>query len=308
MIEHKSVLLQECIDALAIKSDGIYIDGTFGRGGHSRAILEKLSAKGQLIAIDKDPVAIDHADQLLSDDERFSIVQSSYAEIKEIAKQKSLLGKVDGILLDCGVSSPQLDQAERGFSFMQDGPLDMRMDTSQALDAKTWVNETSSEEMARVFKLYGEERFAKRIANAIVTERQEKLFETTLQLAEVVKAAHPRWEKHKHPATRVFQAIRIEINKELADLEKFLADCLEVLAVGGRLVIISFHSLEDRLVKQFMRNTEQGPQIPKEIPIMPQQVEKQFKRIGKAIKPNEEEINHNVRARSAVLRIGEKLV
>lgn len=308
MSQHQPVLLTESIDALAINPEGIYIDGTYGRGGHSQALLDRLGDKGRLIAIDKDLAAIDDARQRFLDEPRFQIEHASYGDIVLICDKLSIKGQVDGILLDCGVSSPQLDESERGFSFNQDGPLDMRMNTQAGVDAKTWVNETAEQEMIDVFRRYGEERYAKRIAGAIVKARVESSFETTLQLAEVVKQAHPRWEKHKHPATRVFQAIRIEINNELTDLEQFLVDALDVLAIGGRLAIISFHSLEDRLVKHFMKQQEKGPVIPKEIPIMPEAYQAKLKRIyRKGIKASECEINQNVRARSAMLRVGEKL-
>lgn len=307
MYKHQSVLLNEAVDGLAIKKEGIYIDGTFGRGGHSRAILEQLGDKGRLIAIDKDSEAIAHAKAAFAEDKRFSIYQGSFAELAEVAHEYDVMGKVDGILLDLGLSSPQLDDAGRGFSFMRDGPLDMRMDQSKSPSAAEFVNEASAEEMEQIFRKYGEERFARRIARAIVEARAEKPFERTVQLAEVVKAAHPRWEKHKHPATRVFQAIRIFVNRELEDLEQALAQTMDVLAPGGRLAVISFHSLEDRICKQFMRRQEQGEILPPEIPVPKGQLNQRFKRVSKAIKPKEEEIENNIRARSAVLRIGEKI-
>lgn len=306
MSEHQAVLLNEAVAGLAIDVNGIYVDGTFGRGGHSQAILSQLSDNGRLYAIDKDWQAITYARQIIKDS-RFTVVQGSFANIKAIAEQYGILGSINGILLDLGVSSPQLDEPGRGFSFHKDGPLDMRMDTKQPMDAKAFVMGSDADTLAYVFKTYGEERFAKRIANAIVVARDKGPIETTLQLAEIVKAANPRWEKHKHPATRVFQAIRIYINQELADLEKFLKDVLDVLSVGGRLAIISFHSLEDRVVKQFMKYMSQGPDIPRDIPVMAKDIIVPFKRIGKAVKASEAEIKHNPRARSAVLRIGEKV-
>jgi 16S rRNA (cytosine1402-N4)-methyltransferase len=306
MTAHQSVLLQASLEGLAIKPDGIYIDGTFGRGGHSYAILQKLNANGKLIAIDKDPDAIEYAQQKFSHDARFRILQGSFAHIEQYAAQMDIKGKVDGILLDLGVSSPQLDNPERGFSFMQQGPLDMRMDSHQELSAADFVNNASVEELMTIFKEYGEERFSARIARAIVAQRQTSPILTTSALAEIVKEANPKWEKHKHPATRVFQAIRIHINQELSDLTTFLNQCLKVLAVGGRLAVISFHSLEDRIVKQFMREQEQGMLVPREVPLRSSAIKTSFKRIGKAIKPEEHEIKSNVRARSAVLRIGEK--
>ncbi len=307
MTAHQSVLLNESINGLAIKADGIYVDGTFGRGGHSRAILSNLNETGRLIAIDKDIDAINHASEHFANDKRFTIVQGSFTKLAEITNQLGVYGKINGILLDLGVSSPQLDNPLRGFSFMQEGPLDMRMDLSQELDAARFVNNAKVSEMEMVFREYGEERFAKRIANAIANAREENPILTTTSLAEIVKAANPKWEKHKHPATRVFQAIRIYINQELADLAAFLKLCVASLAIGGRLVVISFHSLEDRIVKQFMRKEEQGISPPLGVPIRAAEIKTCFKRIGKVIKPSDDEIKQNTRSRSAVLRIGEKI-
>lgn len=307
MAKHQSVLLHESIEGLAIKSDGVYFDGTFGRGGHSREILNHLGEGGKLFAIDKDTDAIQHAKDNLGLDSRFAIFHGSFARIKEFALEAGVFGAVDGILLDLGVSSPQLDNPERGFSFMQQGPLDMRMDVTQLISASKFVNEAEADEMAAIFRNYGEERFAGRIARAIVEARNKAPITTTLQLAEIVKEANPKWEKHKHPATRVFQAIRIHVNQELTDLSSCLEQCIEVLAPGGRLAVISFHSLEDRIVKQFMRDKEQGNKPPPEVPIKYEQLKTNFKKIGKAIKPQDDEVKDNVRARSAVLRIGEKL-
>lgn len=307
MAIHQSVLLQEAIEGLAIKKDGVYLDGTFGRGGHSREILKHLSEHGRLYAIDKDLEAIRHAHEHFGDEKRFQIFHGSFARIKEFAVEAHILGRVDGILLDLGVSSPQLDSPERGFSFMQQGPLDMRMDVTQRMSAEEFINHTEAEEMASVFKLYGEERFSGRIARAIVEARKISPIKTTLQLAEIVKEANPKWEKHKHPATRVFQAIRIYVNQELTDLTSCLEQCLDILAPAGRLVVISFHSLEDRIVKQFMRDKELGNRPPPGVPVRDMEIRTNFKRVGKAIMPKEKEVNVNVRARSAVLRIGEKL-
>lgn len=307
MATHQSVLLHESIQGLAIKSGGTYFDGTFGRGGHSQEILNHLSDQGRLFAIDKDLDAIEHANDSFGLDKRFHIFHGSFAQISDFASQVGVSGKVDGILLDLGVSSPQLDNPERGFSFMQQGPLDMRMDLSQAISAAQFVNEAEADEMAAIFRTYGEERFAGRIARAIVEARKVAPILTTLQLAEIVKEANPKWEKHKHPATRVFQAIRIHVNQELTDLSRCLEQCIEVLAPGGRLVVISFHSLEDRIVKQFMRDKEQGNRPPPEVPIRHKEMKSNFKRVGKAVMPQDVEVKDNVRARSAVLRIGEKL-
>ena len=307
MTAHRSVLLKESLDALAIKPDGVYVDGTFGRGGHSRAILNELNSSGRLIAIDKDLDAIEYAAQHFSSDPRFTIEHGAFTKLADITKKLSVYGSIDGILLDLGVSSPQLDNAERGFSFMNDGPLDMRMDSTQSLDAAGFIRQADADEMADVFRRYGEERFAGRIARAIVEARAIAPILTTGALAEIVKEANPKWEKHKHPATRVFQAIRIHINQELTQLTECLTQCLGALAVGGRLVVISFHSLEDRIVKQFMRSQEQGPQLPRGVPVRAADIKTYFKRVGKAIKPTDEEMKENVRSRSAVLRIGEKL-
>ncbi len=307
MTEHRAVLLKESIDGLNIVQDGVYIDGTFGRGGHSRAILEKLGEAGRLIAFDKDPEAIAYAEHHFCNDKRFSIVHASFAALSQIVKEQQFDGKINGILMDLGVSSPQLDNPERGFSFMQQGPLDMRMDLHQTLTAASFVNHAKADEMAAVFREYGEERFAGRIARAIVEARDVERIETTAVLAEIVKQANPKWEKHKHPATRVFQAIRIYVNQELTDLSSALKQCVDVMAVGGRLSVISFHSLEDRIVKQFMRKMEQGNAPPKGVPVREVDIETCFKRVGKAIKPHDNEVSINVRARSAVLRIGEKI-
>ncbi|WP_419421139.1 16S rRNA (cytosine(1402)-N(4))-methyltransferase RsmH [Legionella sp. D16C41] len=308
MMSHQSVLLQESIESLAIKANGIYIDGTFGRGGHSQGILDHLSNQGRLIAIDKDLEAIEFAKIHFINDPRFQIFQGSFADLPNFAKQANVYQHVNGILLDLGVSSPQLDNASRGFSFMQAGPLDMRMNLQQSLDAATYVNNAQLDEMAKVFWTYGEERFARRIAKAIIEARAKAPITTTTALAEIIKQANPKWEKHKHPATRVFQAIRIHINNELDDLKKGLEGAFQTLAKGGRLAVISFHSLEDRIVKQFMRDMEMGQQLPFDVPIRAAEEIKRFKRIGKAIKPKEEETRQNVRSRSAILRIGEKIV
>ena len=306
--QHQSVLLQESIAGLAIQSDGIYVDGTFGRGGHAQAILTHLGPNGRLIVIDKDLTAIASAQKLFGSDKRVHIVHDSFANIDNVAHELHIAEHINGVLLDLGVSSPQLDDPTRGFSFMHDGPLDMRMDHTQALDAAHVVNHTSAKELAALFKLYGEERFALRIARAIVEAREtDGPIQTTARLAEIVKQANPKWEKHKHPATRVFQAIRIVVNHELDELTLGLAHALHVLARHGRLVVISFHSLEDRLVKQFMRATALGEALPVGLPIRDADIKKTFKCVGKAIKPSREELDRNNRSRSAVLRIGEKI-
>ncbi|MDO9938623.1 16S rRNA (cytosine(1402)-N(4))-methyltransferase RsmH [Glaesserella parasuis] len=306
--KHITVLLHEAVDGLAIKPNGIYIDGTFGRGGHSRLILSKLGEQGRLIAIDRDPRAIAEANTIT--DPRFQIVHSAFSSIPDICDELNLVGKIDGILLDLGVSSPQLDEAERGFSFMRDGPLDMRMDTTKGLSAMEWLAQVSVDDLAWVLKEFGEERFSKRIAQAVVSYNKsatEKI-SRTLQLAQIIADAVPFKDKHKHPATRSFQAIRIYINSELDELEKALNSALTVLAPEGRLSIISFHSLEDRMVKQFMRKQSKGEAVPKGLPILESELNKNIplKTVGKAIMPSEAEIEANPRSRSAVLRVAEK--
>jgi S-adenosyl-methyltransferase mraW len=311
--EHITVLLHEAVDGLALKENGVYIDGTFGRGGHSRLILSKLSPNGRLIAIDRDPRAIAEAQKI--QDPRFQIEHNSFSHIPEICEKLGLVGKIDGILLDLGVSSPQLDEAERGFSFMQDGPLDMRMDTTQGLSAAEWLKQVCLEDLTWVLKTFGEERFAKRIATAIAEYNKNALknggefLSRTAQLAELISNAVPFKDKHKHPATRSFQAIRIFINAELDELESVLSTALEMLAPQGRLSVISFHSLEDRMVKHFMKKQSKGEEIPKGLPLREDQIQRnrKLKIIGKAIQPSDAEIQANPRARSAVLRIAERL-
>lgn len=305
-MHHQPVLLTETLAGLAIKPDGIYVDATFGRGGHSQAILHQLNAGGRLIAIDKDTAAIEFAQDHFAHDPRFKIYHGSFAQIAEYAALENIKGQIDGILVDLGVSSPQLDDPARGFSFLKEGPLDMRMNPEQMLDAFHFINHAPEEILANVFFEYGEERFSRRIARALVHARLQSPITTTTALAELVKQANPKWEKHKHPATRIFQAIRIYVNHELEDLEQFLPSAYEILAPGGRLAVISFHSLEDRAVKHFMRAQEQGPNLPRDVPIMQKQQAIHFKRVGKAIKPSAQEIQENIRSRSAILRIGEK--
>lgn len=306
MSAHISVLLNESVDGCITQVDGVYVDGTFGRGGHSKAMLKKLGTNARLFGIDKDPVAIEVGKALEAEDSRFKIFHGSFAELKSFLAELEI-NKIDGLLLDLGVSSPQLDESERGFSFMQDGPLDMRMNSQAGISACEWVNESSLEDMQWVFKTYGEERFARRIAQAIIDARVQSPITRTLELAEIVKQANPAWEKHKHPATRVFQAIRIAVNRELDDLKDVLEQSIELIKAGGRLSVISFHSLEDRIVKRFIRDQERGRQLPPEIPIAYEDSGQTFKRIGKAIKATDEELDSNFRARSAVLRIAERV-
>jgi 16S rRNA (cytosine1402-N4)-methyltransferase len=305
---HISVLLNEAIDGLAIEGEGCFIDCTFGRGGHSTFILSKLNNNGRLIAIDRDPTAIAAAEKL-KDDPRFLIEHRGFADLADIAEKHLLTGKVNGILLDLGVSSPQLDEAERGFSFMKDGPLDMRMDTSKGQTAAEWLAIADVEDITWVLRTFGEEKHAWRIANAIVDSREESPFTRTSQLAKLIKTTAPQREIKKHPATRSFQAIRMYINSELEQIEKALAASLEVLKPGGRLVVISFHSLEDRLVKQFMKKHSQAKKVPRGLPISESELNKSKKLllVGKKLKPSKLEVEQNVRSRSSVLRIAERL-
>ena len=296
-----SVLLAESVSALSVRADGSYIDGTFGRGGHSREILSRLSPSGKLIAVDKDPAA--EASALsLANDPRFHFEPGSFADISRIVTDNSL----DGILLDLGVSSPQLDDAQRGFGFSGDGPLDMRMDTRTGMTAAQWLASAPEQDIADVIKTYGEERFGKRMAAAIVKARAETPITGTRQLANIIAEANPKWEPHKHPATRAFQAIRIFINRELEDLELALECMVNKLVVGGRLVVISFHSLEDRIVKRFMRDQARGIQLPRHVPVVDSDAGKTLNLVGKAMKPSNEEIARNPRSRSAVMRIAER--
>lgn len=304
---HETVLLREAVDALAIKSDGLYIDGTYGRGGHSILLLEQLGLQGRLIGIDKDPLAILHGNKIQKQDHRLSMSQGSFANIHSLAQDGNYLGQVDGVLLDLGVSSPQIDDPDRGFSFLRDGPLDMRMDQSRGQSAAEWLQTAELDEITEVIKRFGEEKFGKRIATAVVEQRKERPLTTTHQFVELIDQAVPVKDKYKHPATRTFQGVRIFINNELSDLERALDGILEVLKPGGRMVIISFHSLEDRIVKRFIRKHVQGDQYPKGVPILEEQLNKRLKAIGKAVKASKEQIQENPRARSAVMRIAEKL-
>ena len=305
--EHSTVLLKEAVDGVAIDADGLYIDGTFGRGGHTAELLSRLSEKGSVIAIDKDLDAIAAGQARFAKEDRLTLVHASFAELAEIVKQAGKHGEVAGVLLDLGVSSPQLDVAERGFSFLRDGPLDMRMDTSKGLSAAEWLASADEQDIAKVIKEYGEERFARRMAAAIVRERAEKPIERTVQLAKILADAHPAWERGKHPATKAFQAIRIFINRELADLEDLLQQVIDSLTVGGRLVVISFHSLEDRRVKRFIRDQERGIKLPKNLPIPDVDRGVRLVKVGNAIKPAAIEVENNVRSRSAVMRIAERV-
>ncbi|MEH0832068.1 16S rRNA (cytosine(1402)-N(4))-methyltransferase RsmH [Pectobacterium cacticida] len=307
--KHTTVLLDEAVNGLNIRSDGIYIDGTFGRGGHSRLILSQLGPEGRLLAIDRDPQAIEAAKAI--NDPRFSIIHGTFSAMAEYVAERELTGRIDGVLLDLGVSSPQLDDPERGFSFMRDGPLDMRMDPTQGVSAAEWLMKAEADDIAWVLKTFGEERFAKRIARAIVERNRTEPMTRTKELAELIAAASPVREKHKHPATRSFQAIRIYINSELEEIERALEGALSILAPRGRLSVISFHSLEDRIVKRFIRHQSRGPQVPAGLPLTEAQLRSQggqtLKAVGKKLMPTEAEIAENPRARSSVLRFAERL-
>ena len=303
---HATVLLREAVDALQVKPDGVYVDGTFGRGGHSRLILEKLGEHGKLIALDKDPMAIT-AGQAIRD-ARFQMVHSGFEHLGDVLRKLGV-ERVDGVLLDLGVSSPQLDDKQRGFSFRFDAPLDMRMDTSRGQTAAEWLAAVDESELAEVIREYGEERFARQIARAIVAARQERAILTTHQLVEVVARCVRTREPGKNPATRTFQAIRIHLNRELEELEIVLPQCVGHLKAGGRMAIISFHSLEDRIVKRFMRDMAQGDKLPKSVPIRAADVPQgQLRLIGKATRASMAEVAANPRARSAVLRVAERLI
>ncbi len=307
LFDHVPVLFNEALKALNILPSGIYVDGTFGRGGHSGAILQQLGVGGRLLAIDKDPQAVAYAEEKFGRDERFLIRHGSFAMLEQLAQQDGVAGKVDGILLDLGVSSPQLDDPTRGFSFLRDGPLDMRMDTSSGVSAAEWLATAESGEIAQVLKDFGDERFSRRIAQAIVDARREGSITTTGQLAAIIEKACPTKEREKHPATRSFQAIRIYINKELDDLKRCLEQSIDVLAPLGRLAVVSFHSLEDRIVKRFIRDCERGDDFPADLPVTQEQLKPKMRSVGKAIYPSSEEIAANPRARSAVLRVAERM-
>lgn len=306
--KHITVLLDEAVQSLVENPDGFYIDGTFGRGGHSALVLEQLSEQGRLMAIDKDLVAIEHAHKRFEGESRFCIEHGSFAQLQSFVEKHDMACKVDGVLLDLGVSSPQLDDASRGFSFLNDGPLDMRMNTAVGESAAEWIARADEVEIADVIYTYGEERHSRRMARAIVQEREERPFTTTAHLAEVISEANKSWEKGKHPATRAFQGIRIHINRELEDLEQCLDQALEMLAVGGRLVVISFHSLEDRIVKRFIRKHVKGDEhLPPGIPFTDDMLQIRLKAKGKAVKAGKKELSDNPRARSAVMRMASKV-
>lgn len=303
---HQTVMLREAVDALVTAPAGFYVDGTFGRGGHSELILERLDQQGRLLGVDKDPAAELTAATVAKSEHRFTFFHGSFAQLPHQLREMGI-SAVDGILLDLGVSSPQLDEGERGFSFQQDGPLDMRMDTTRGETAAQWLAIAEEREISGVLKEYGEERFARRIAAAIVAERIERPIATTGRLAKIVSEANPRWEKHKHPATRAFQAIRIKVNRELEDLEALLDVAVDLLAEGGRLVVISFHSLEDRIVKRYMRDMARGKSLPRSVPVRDSALDRRMKIVGKAVKASAAEVVDNTRSRSAIMRVAEKI-
>jgi 16S rRNA (cytosine1402-N4)-methyltransferase len=309
--EHKPVLLDEVIEALKLRADGYYIDATFGRGGHSREILKRLGPQGKLHAFDKDPDAIKSISSDLAEDQRFEIIKGSFTMLGQHVNQHDLQGKIAGILFDFGVSSPQFDDAERGFSFRFDAPLDMRMNPEEGLSVAEWLNKADETDIANVIYEYGEERASRRIAKAIVHARTESPIETTTQLAELVCKVIPvkrnrNKTKEIHPATKTFQALRIFINHELDDIKEVLPQAVDALCPGGRLAAISFHSLEDRIVKRFIRDESTPTKYPAELPIMPDDSNVRLKAIGKKIRASEKEINENPRSRSAVLRVAER--
>ena len=305
--KHIPVLLNEAITGLNIKKNGIYIDGTFGRGGHSKEILKALDEKGHLFAIDRDLQAIDEIDSEFENDLRFELIKDEMSELKNIVKEKSLSGKIDGVIFDLGVSSPQLDQASRGFSFQKDGPLDMRMDTTKGITAAEWLSSVSEDDLRKVLFQYGEEKFSSRIARNIIKNRNTTSLNTTFDLVNIITQALPKMYFKKHPATKTFQAIRIYINDELSQLESALNASLELLRSGGRLCVISFHSLEDRIVKRFIKNASLESRQYRGLPDVPVEFQPKLKIIGKAVRASIAEIGMNVRSRSAVLRIAERI-
>jgi len=306
--QHRPVLLNEAVEALAIKQEGFYLDGTFGRGGHTAEILKKLGERGKVLAMDQDPRAVEVAKLKFGEDPRFEIVQQNFESMEEVVSNRGMMQQVDGVLLDIGVSSPQLDDASRGFSFIKPGPLDMRMNPHVGQSAAEWLATVEEYDLTTVLMHFGEEKFARRIANAIVETRKETTIDDTVQLANIIEAAIPVKNKNKHPATKSFQAIRIYINRELEVLEQALRAGLKVLKIGGRLAVISFHSLEDRMVKRFFREMSRGPQIPKDIPVLAKDMRQPYKLIGKAIKPGRQEVQENPRSRSSVLRVIERVM
>lgn len=308
-MEHLPVLFEESLQSLNIKPDGFYIDCTFGRGGHSQGVLDQLGESGRLLAFDRDLTAINsiYADKMRNDP-RFSLHHGCFSDLEAVVHQRQWQGKIDGVLMDLGVSSPQLDDSLRGFSFMREGPLDMRMDGSSGLSAAEWIQTVEEKDLVKVLFEYGEERFARRIAAAVIERRDETPIQTTLELAKLIEQVVPKREKHKHPATRSFQAIRIEINNELGEIRSGLQQAMNILASHGRLVVISFHSLEDRIVKRFIRSESGRKFNPGRLPVKEIDIEQGvLMKIGKAVKAGKIELQKNPRARSAVMRVAERV-
>lgn len=306
-LSHRPVLVSEVLAALAVRPDGCYVDATFGRGGHAAAILERLGPTGSLLALDRDPAAAEWARAEFCNEPRFQFVQSRFSELASIVTERRLCGRVDGVLLDLGVSSPQLDDPERGFSFSRDGALDMRMDPTSGSSATDWLNRIGEMELERILAEFGEERFHRRIARAIVAARRRAPITTTARLAEIVSLAIPTRQPGKHPATRVFQAVRIAVNDELNELRAVLPQTTQILAPGGRLAVIAFHSLEDRMVKRFMRERARGQELPLDLPVVGIPKGISLRLIGRPSRPADPEVMANPRARSAVLRVAERL-
>jgi 16S rRNA (cytosine1402-N4)-methyltransferase len=324
-LKHEPVLLTEVLEALAIQSDGCYLDATFGRGGHSGAVLARLGERGRVIALDRDPTAIAAGRELFAADKRMTVVHRPFAQLKEALDDLAQddLGRsdvgvddagvvgvtniFDGALFDLGVSSPQLDDAARGFSFMNDGPLDMRMDTSTGITAAVWLAKVSERDLQHVISEYGEERFARRIAAAIVAARRAQVIDATAQLARIVSEAVPTREPGKHPATRTFQAIRIAVNDELGQIDHALQQVIDTLKPGGRLCVISFHSLEDQRVKKFMQKHSQDDPMYAGLPEVPVHMRAKLRRVGGAIHPSAAEVSRNPRSRSSILRVAERV-
>jgi len=306
-LQHVAVLRDAAIEALSVKADGVYIDGTYGRGGHAEKLLNQLGSEGSLLVIDKDPMAIADAKTKFKNDSRVAVFHGSFADLVQALELSGFSATFDGLLLDLGISSPQIDDGARGFSFRRDGALDMRMNPEAGVSAAAWIASASESEMMEVLWKYGDERFARRIVKSIVSERVNKPLQTTLQLADLISAAVPRkFHGKKHPATKSFQAIRIFINQELADLEQCLEVAVEKLNFEGRLVVISFHSLEDRMVKRFFKKHSSPPSYPRGLPVLDSNLAVPFRVIGKAIKPTSDEVTENVRSRSSVMRILER--
>ena len=305
---HNPVMLEKVIKGLNISSDGIYVDCTFGRGGHSKKILSEIGENGKLIAIDKDCEAEKYAREHFGKDKRFCFVRNNFSKIIEIIENYNNNKKIDGILLDLGVSSPQLDDPERGFSFQKSGPIDMRMDKSDKLTALSWLKVADQNEIKEVLKIYGEEKYAHRIAKSIKDSINKNSLSTTIELAEIIEKCYPKNKKSgRNPATKSFQAIRIYINNELQELESFLNSCLDIIASGGRIVVISFHSLEDRMVKRFIKKHSEDKNVPSKIPLTETSKNLSLRKIKTTLKANDDEVALNKRARSARIRIAEKI-